>query len=240
VRCLRSYYCSRQCQNVSWHIVHKHVCYKPSRFWSSCVVYGGLVLVVLPGVLRDPLLYDLALSVIPPSFYSMAVLGGALASLVKRYGGMDIRGRVLEGCVLVATVWLTLTLWGLVWAFFGATDSCWGWTGPLYDNDATERSWLTEGWHRLVLTPAKTYFLFWDALAERYGSDWLCTSPDQGSCFPHLSKAYHELALLEERSCRSDLDVVTFVFGAAGLGLATQSLWRRPAAVRPQPRPHQD
>ena len=26
VRCLRSYYCSRQCQNVSWHIVHKHVC----------------------------------------------------------------------------------------------------------------------------------------------------------------------------------------------------------------------
>ena len=26
VRCLHSYYCSRQCQNVSWHILHKHVC----------------------------------------------------------------------------------------------------------------------------------------------------------------------------------------------------------------------
>jgi len=37
VRCLRSYYCSRQCQNVSWHIVHKHVCYKPGE------IYGVLV-----------------------------------------------------------------------------------------------------------------------------------------------------------------------------------------------------
>lgn len=30
VRCLRSYYCSRQCQNVAWHIIHKHVCYNPA------------------------------------------------------------------------------------------------------------------------------------------------------------------------------------------------------------------
>jgi hypothetical protein len=48
VRCLRSYYCSRQCQNVSWHIVHKHVCYKPVRFWCSVVVYATLILVAVP------------------------------------------------------------------------------------------------------------------------------------------------------------------------------------------------
>jgi hypothetical protein len=52
VRCLRSYYCSRQCQNVSWHIVHKHVCYKPARYWWSVVVYTAGVLVAVPGVLK--------------------------------------------------------------------------------------------------------------------------------------------------------------------------------------------
>ena len=51
VRCLRSYYCSRQCQNVSWHIVHKHVCYKPERFWSSVVVYALGILVFVPGII---------------------------------------------------------------------------------------------------------------------------------------------------------------------------------------------
>ena len=52
VRCLRSYYCSRQCQNVSWHVVHKHVCYKPMRFWWSCVVYGVGGLWMVPGVFK--------------------------------------------------------------------------------------------------------------------------------------------------------------------------------------------
>ena len=52
VRCLRSYYCSRQCQNVSWHIVHKHVCYKPVRFWSSVAVYTFLTLLLVPRLLQ--------------------------------------------------------------------------------------------------------------------------------------------------------------------------------------------
>ena len=52
VRCLRSYYCSRQCQNVSWHIVHKHVCYKPGRFWWSVMVYSVGILVAVPGILK--------------------------------------------------------------------------------------------------------------------------------------------------------------------------------------------
>ena len=52
VRCLRSYYCSRQCQNVSWHIVHKHVCYKPVRFWWSVVVYTLGTLILVPGIVK--------------------------------------------------------------------------------------------------------------------------------------------------------------------------------------------
>ena len=52
VRCLRSYYCSRQCQNVSWHIVHKHLCYKPVRFWWSVAVYMILILIAVPKLLE--------------------------------------------------------------------------------------------------------------------------------------------------------------------------------------------
>ena len=52
VRCLRSYYCSRQCQNVSWHIVHKHVCYKPVRFWWSVVVYTVGIFMAVPRLLE--------------------------------------------------------------------------------------------------------------------------------------------------------------------------------------------
>ena len=52
VRCLRSYYCSRQCQNVSWHVVHKHVCYKPVRFWWSVAVYSGGILLTVPKLIE--------------------------------------------------------------------------------------------------------------------------------------------------------------------------------------------
>ena len=52
VRCLRSYYCSRQCQNVSWHIVHKHVCYKPVRFWWSVVVYSAGIVMAVPNFIE--------------------------------------------------------------------------------------------------------------------------------------------------------------------------------------------
>ena len=57
VRCLRSYYCSRQCQNVSWHIVHKHVCYKPVRFWWSVAVYTVLICLVVPGIVEVSNIY---------------------------------------------------------------------------------------------------------------------------------------------------------------------------------------
>ena len=92
VRCLRSYYCSRQCQNVSWHIVHKHVCYKPVRYWWSVVVYGALTLAVFPGILRDPFMYDIGLCLIPVSFIMTGILGGGIATFFKKSFGIDLRG----------------------------------------------------------------------------------------------------------------------------------------------------
>lgn len=127
VRCLRSYYCSRQCQNVSWHIVHKHVCYKPARFAWSMVVYGGLMLWFVPGISEYPLLYDLGLSFLWLSFGCMGILGGGIATGLKRGLGLDIRGRTLEGVVVGLTVAFAAMLWRLIWGFFGVgEEQCWG------------------------------------------------------------------------------------------------------------------
>ena len=123
VRCLRSYYCSRQCQNVSWHIVHKHVCYKPSRWGWSVIVYGAATLFLFPGILRDPLMYDLGLGFIPASFYIMSILGGGLATLLKKALGLDLRGRTFEMVVILLTLWLVFVSWGLVGAFFARTGT---------------------------------------------------------------------------------------------------------------------
>jgi RING-variant domain len=131
VRCLRSYYCSRQCQNVSWHIVHKHVCYKPARFWSSVVVYGLLTLVTFPGILRDPLMYDLGLCLIPASFIVLGVLGGGLAVVLKKVVGVDVRGRAMEAAVVLLTLFITVVAWGVVRGFFGQPSSCYGVTGSI-------------------------------------------------------------------------------------------------------------
>lgn len=119
VRCLRSYYCSRQCQNVSWHIVHKHVCYKPSRFYWSVAVYGMGFIWFVPGVLTYPLIYDSGVTMLWTSFLVMGTLGGGIATLLKKKFGLDIRGRMLEAIVVLLTLWLANVGWGLVWAFFG-------------------------------------------------------------------------------------------------------------------------
>ena len=234
VRCLRSYYCSRQCQNVSWHIVHKHVCYKPSRFWWSVVVYGSLLLALIPGILRDPLLYDLAFSFVPPSFYIMAVLGGGLASLLKRICGVDVRGRGLELMVVVLTAWLVYISWGIVWGMFGEPDACVGVMGASY-----ESSTFMTGVDRFVLQPARTYFMLLDKSAMRYDRvrNLLCTSKD-GGCFPFLSKASPE-SLLERDACVGDVQLVSGLWLAAGATLALSAVVKKRRRGQ-QVRPHQD
>lgn len=126
VRCLRSYYCSRHCQNVSWHIVHKHVCYKPVRFWWSVLVYGLAVVWFIPGVLQYPMIYDLGVTLLWLSFLVMGVLGGGFATMMKRGLGVDIRGRILEFLVVTTTLMLAGISWGLAWQFFGHKNHCWG------------------------------------------------------------------------------------------------------------------
>jgi hypothetical protein len=100
--------------------MHKHVCYKPSRWYGSVVFYGLAALLVLPGILRDPLFYGLGALLIPASFIVVAVLVGGLATLLRKVGRVDLRGRRLEWAVIFLTVWLCTISFGLWCRFFHA------------------------------------------------------------------------------------------------------------------------
>lgn len=233
VRCLRSYYCSRQCQNVSWHIVHKHVCYKPSRFWWSVVVYGTAVLVGIPGILKDPFVYDLALSFLPISFYVMAILGGSLATAIKKIAGVDMRGRLLELMVVLATAWLVWVSWGLVWAFFGDTHRCVGVVSGI--ESAKVKRLLT----KFLLIPLQKWFLFWDRLVGNSTlRSWVCSSETTG-CFSHLPYSNPD-NLFDEPKCAVDFSLVFYIWMAAAGTLTGTTVWKRRRRFNNGPRPHQD
>jgi hypothetical protein len=247
VRCLRSYYCSRQCQNVSWHIVHKHVCYKPSRWAWSVVLYGLVTLFLFPGILKDPLMYDLGLGFVPTSFYAMAILGGGFAASVKKSIGLDLRGRAFEVFVILSTLWLVVVSWGLVGAFFGDTSRCHGVFGNYKISPEDTPSVLIRALQRFILKPAMSWFLMWDRLALNSGR-WirkaLCTEQEEG-CFEHLYKANADFFLEEYDGgrCASDLSLVSTIFMSAGVVASCSHLLKRRDRQRRaarRPRPHQD
>lgn len=252
VRCLRSYYCSRQCQNVSWHIVHKHVCYKPSRWAWSMIVYGMAALLVFPGILRDPMMYDLGLGSIPLSFYVMAILGGGVATTLKKSAGLDLRGRTFEMIVLLSTLGMVLVLWGLIGAFFGNPSSCYGVLGNYQLSEGDHLFFFLKQLQRFFLEPAQNWFLMWDRLCLN-SAPWVrkivCMQDQDGGCFEHLYKADADFLLANEGSgrCASDMLLVSWLLHAAGLVAGGNHLLKRRerhrrAARRPgrEVRLHQD
>lgn len=240
VRCLRSYYCSRQCQNVSWHIIHKHVCYKPARFWWSTAVYLLLALALFPGVLKDPLIYDFGISLVPASFFVIGILAGGVAQFLKKCFLVDLRGRMLEFAVLLVTLWLVNVSWGLTWAFFGDTAQCKGVFGP-----ASPDSKVLKAVHRLVFSPGQVWFSTWDRLAlqtPRFVSSWMCRGePDY--CFAHSHLGNPEF-YLENENCASDALLISGLWMSAAVVLAvTSALKKHERRVRARGRarrPHQD
>mmetsp|Transcript_1739 Transcript_1739/g.2873 ORF Transcript_1739/g.2873 Transcript_1739/m.2873 type:complete len:502 (-) Transcript_1739:175-1680(-) len=248
VRCLRSYYCSRQCQNVSWHIVHKHVCYKPSRWAWSVVVYGIATVLLLPGILRDPLIYDLGLFFVPVSFYIMAILGGGIATSLKKSVGIDLRGRTFEIVVLLATVGLVLVSWGLVGAFFGDPSSCYGVVGGIHLEEGKASYIFLQKLRTVLLKPAQNWFLMWDHAASNSGS-WfrrvLCMPSQENGCFEHSYKADADFLFDSgsEGRCASDTLLVFFLLGLTMCVAAGNHFWKRRERQRRaarRPRPHQD
>jgi len=237
VRCLRSYYCSRQCQNVSWHIVHKHVCYKPVRFWWSVIVYGLAFVYFLPGVLSYPLMYDLGLSFLWLSFVVMGVNCGGIATIMKKQMGVDIRGRGLEALVVISTCWLASLCWGLVWAFFGESNECkgvlnynfsFGVVQPIDTSEVnkeelgTKFELISSIVSALVLHPAKKSLCQIDSLVLKlwpFITKWVCQSDDgsggQGvdnelTCLELTRKANPDFLSTDvSGNCLSDVKTVT-------------------------------
>lgn len=266
VRCLRSYYCSRQCQNVSWHIVHKHVCYKPVRFWWSVVVYGLAFVYFLPGVLSYPIVYDLALSFLWLSFVVAGIIGGGIATILKKQMGFDIRGRGLEASVVLTTFWLASICWGLVWAFFGESNECKGvfnyelpfglssQTSPIAREDA-DIGIIPSIIRYFILQPAKSSLVHIDNVLLKLGpiaTKWICTidesDVENSSCLQLTRNANPDLMTSENgENCISDVNtVVKFWFLAIcmhGMSHVLKSLDRNrraAAAAARRPRPHQD
>jgi hypothetical protein len=95
-------------------------------------VYGAGTFLLVPGILKYPVIYDWGLSMLTFSFIIMAILGGGCAVAVKRLLKVDIRGRGLEIGVVLSTLWLTRISWGLVWAYFGDNSMCRGYMTKLF------------------------------------------------------------------------------------------------------------
>lgn len=255
VRCLRSYYCSRQCQNVSWHIIHKHVCYKPSRFWQSVAVYGVAFMYFFPGVKSAPLIYDIGFSFLWASFVVSGVIGGGIATAMKRKFGWDLRGRALEATVIALTVWLFLKCWGLIWAFFGEEDTCNGTLGynsiPFLNKSEYKLGIFASLIHVLVLKPGKRALEIADSIVSNLTTPtmkkWICTGEDSDTCLRLALKANPDFLLADDWKCRSDLNMVSyfllFALTLHCVGIYWKDLDRRrrvAAHAGRHPRPHQD
>lgn len=253
VRCLRSYYCSRQCQNVSWHIVHKHVCYKPMRFWMSVLVYSVLAIVAFPGILRDPVMYALGLASVPMSFIVMGVIGGGFAMAMKKAAGVDLRGRMLETVVVACTLYLSFVSWRLIQGYFHTSSACMGVFGSYTIPLDELPSWTMLNFVHYILYVDRLLCLWVDAMPRRFAWDWvsaaLCTGKNDG-CFEHLSHAnpYFFLASGGEK-CAADLSFMCWLYLTAGVTFIGSAIWkhrerqrrrqgRRP--MRGEPRPHED
>lgn len=248
VRCLRSYYCSRQCQNVSWHIVHKHVCYKPSRWFFSLLVYGVATLLAFPGILRDPLVYDLGFSFIPLSFYVMAILGGGIATALKKSVGLDLRGRAFEVGVILLTLGLVVVSWGLLGAFFGDSSRCYGVLGSQQPSEEDQLFQFLQRIQKSILEPAKNWFLMWDRFALSSGA-WprkiLCMPGQELGCYEHSHKANSDFLFDEINGgrCSMDMILVSSLLQGAALVAAGNHYWKRRERQRRaarRPRRHQD
>jgi hypothetical protein len=178
----------------------------------------------------------------------MAILGGGTATALKKSTGVDLRGRMFEVVVLLATMGLVVLSWGLVGAFFGNSSGCFGVLGniPMEEGDKLFSSLKTL--QRFALTPAQNWFLMWDRAAANSGP-WLrrvlCMPNQESYCFEHSWKANSDFLFDSETEgrCVSDMVLVLGLFKATLFVAAGNHFWKRRERQRRaarRPRPHQD
>jgi hypothetical protein len=197
------------------------------------------------------MMYDLGLAAIPTAFYLAAVIGGGFATAMKKGAGVDLRGRLFETGVVIATVYLVLILWGLIGGFFGQTSKCHGaltiYSGASSDVDigAVPSSLVLQGIHRLILLPAQNWFRSWDKIAMAAPTRVrrvLCMPDQKDGCFEYAYKANASF-IEDESKCASDLMLFTGVVTSAVFIGSISFLWKqreRQRRAARRVRPHQD
>jgi hypothetical protein len=197
-------------------------------------------------------MYDLGLSFLWLSFVVSGVIGGGIATILKKQFGIDIRGRGLEGMVVIMTLWLASVCWGLVWAFFGNTEECKGSFSLIFqpDTPSTPNSFhdgiqsyqavVVSLTRSLILEPAKKSLVRIDNLFLKLGpvfTKWICHSGNYTSygesdhekyCFELTRKANPEFLMTTDNSkCSSDISTVATIWTfAIGLQLISYAMRR--------------
>lgn len=94
------------------------------------VVYTVGIFMAVPGIVENFPIYDAMVTLLPINFIALGIVGGGIASSLKRTSGIDIRGRILEIIVVLQTLLLTGVSSGLVRGYFGDASQCWGVFAP--------------------------------------------------------------------------------------------------------------
>jgi hypothetical protein len=178
----------------------------------------------------------------------MAILGGGIATALKKSVGLDLRGRAFEVGVILLTLGLVVVSWGLLGAFFGDSSRCYGVLGSQQPSEEDQLFQFLQRIQKSILEPAKNWFLMWDRFALSSGA-WprkiLCMPGQELGCYEHSHKANSDFLFDEINGgrCSMDMILVSSLLQGAALVAAGNHYWKRRERQRRaarRPRRHQD
>jgi len=215
-------------------------------------------------------IYDAMVTLVPVNFITLGIIGGGIASTLKRFSGIDIRGRILEIIVVVLTLLLTGITSGLVRGYFGDPSRCWGILASSSPNEDGESSILKGPFYLSILNTMlidvplrqmKLWYLKWDLIFSKLGfvsRRLLCVPTLDGNadyssvgCSPSTRSIDPEFHLADDK-CSADMSLVVGVWLSALCVLLLGNMYRQlrgarrnnnvavAAHHRGQRRPHQD
>lgn len=208
-------------------------------------------------------------TLLPINFIALGIVGGGIASTLKRSSGIDVRGRILEIIVVVLTCLLTGVSSGLVRGYFGDTSQCWGLfatenpaiKGPFYP------SILNTVLLDIPLKQIQLWYLKWDFIMSKLGflsRRFLCFPTADGNtdyssvgCSPSTRTINPQFYMEEDDAgiaqCSADVSLVMGMWFTAIGVLLIGNLYRQlrgaarrnnvaaeAGAHRGRRRPHQD
>ncbi len=223
---------------------------------------------LLPYVYQRFPIYDAMVTLLPVNFIALGIIGGGIASSLKRLSGVDIRGRILEIIVVALTLLLTVITSGLVRGYFGDPSRCWGLLAWTFTDEDIERLIIRPAILNTVLidiplTQIKSWHLKWDYIFSKLGfvsRRFLCVPTPDGDtnfstvgCSPSTRSIDTEFYL--KGGCSADTSLVLVVWLSALYVLLLGHVYRHlrgarrnnvpvahwgPVVHRGQRRPHQD